>query len=1587
MTPVREPQRSWQEDALAAVRAELAPGTRAGAPPELDAFLTALMRDVDRRLWRTRGGRGLAALVWRMYEFARERKNGLELRVWNPPDCPGRTAIEAVQPDRPFLVDTTRLLLREEGLREECFVHPVLQIQRANGAFSIGQGERESVLYVEVAPRVADPAKLEAELRKRFATLAAVTDDYRRMVRALREVEANVEFAGQFIPGASGRAEKIRRFLGWLAADNFVFMGIRRYALEQSGDGGPRVTLRPGSGLGLFRDDRTSRFAGPLEGDSIPEELREQLADPRIILIGKSRLPSKVHRAGRLDRILVKEHDESGRVRGFNVVCGLFTFRALRTPGSQIPLLYERLEAILSQNQAAPQSHRQKAIVTAFDQTPAEFLLASHPDAAGRVIEDIIAAEGSDEPQLVLSVDANRRLLYAAVVMPRYRYRDELRGRVETVLAAHFGPLHADSRTSFIEEDTALIHFFCTPVEARLRECSFERLEAAVREKVAAWIDRLSDGLCERLGLEAGLELAAFYEDAFSEPYRVDTHPLDAVRDVLALETLHRGGGVPQFALYIDRLEPREPLLKIFLARPRLLSELLPIVDRFGIQVVDARREEVRAANRREATVVTLRILSLGEQEDLDALAPRLSEALRAVLDGVVADDPLSALVLNAGLTWREVDCFRTYVAYFQQIQGTLTAAYVQETLLGNPVAARLLLAYHRARLEPAVGGAERAAREARVRADFENYRARIPSLNEDRALAGLFELIDATVRTSFFTERAPYRLSIKLDAGRVAELEPPRPYREIVVSGPGFFGVHIRGGPIARGGIRYSDRPGDLRTEILGLMRTQMLKNGIIVPVGAKGGFVVVPAPASPADARARGDAKYREFIAGLLDVTDDIGSRGEIVPPPGVVRRDGDDPYLVVAADKGTAHLSDAANAVANERGFWLGDAFASGGSAGYDHKKYAITARGAWECARHHFAELGLDPERGSYTAAGIGDMSGDVFGNGFLLLRRVKLLAAFDHRHVFLDPDPDPESAWRERKRLFERAGSSWADYDAAKLSKGGGVFRRDASRIALSPAARAMLGLEQDSASGEEVIRAVLRMPVDLLWNGGIGTYVKSANESHADVRDRANDAVRVDGRELRARVVAEGGNLGFTQEARGEAASAGVRLEMDSIDNSAGVDLSDHEVNLKIALAPLVQSGELTLAQRDALLLEIADETCARVLAHNRAQALCLSLDERRSKLDREGFLWSIEQLCKAEGMSPAQGSLPDAAALEARGGGLRRPELAWLLGLAKLHLQRALLAAEVWQLPEFAEALYQGYFPERLAKAFPQALQRHRLRREIGAMVATNRLIDAGGVALVPLLCRELEAPVAGVANALLLAHEILASFDYRERVLAVPGAQREAVYDALLVHDRAVRGVARLLVRRAAVAPTLERVVRWRAALTELHALRADLPAQSALTRGEDQLARFASRGFPEDLARDVASAAVADLGASILWVSEETGAPLSATAIAYMALGERTGLNWAYDRIARAWPTDSWDRVELELLRGELLDLHAKLAGDVLSGGGGEALDAVERFLAPRAALLARIEELERRALASDRPSAIAAVTKALQRLREK
>jgi glutamate dehydrogenase len=1546
----------------------------------------------------TGGPAALASLAAEAFEWLQQREPGeIRVRVRNRPDRPGHTVVETLQDDRPFILDTLELVLARFGVDERLVVHPILLVIRDDSGRMIdvqlrADGEpRESYVYIEFAPPIEAPDRLqeiENHVRQFLSWVADVTEDHRRMVRAVRELTANLEFAGPALDGGTERTTRVQSFLEWIVDGRFVLVGTRRYRATSVGDE-LEVQIVPGTGLGMWRDDQSSRLKEPRRGTEIPGEIREDLEDPRVILISKSHMESRIHRAGRLDRIVVKEHDEQGEVSGFTTIVGLFTRRVLRTPGSQIPLLSERLRAVTERLGLNYGSHSHHAIVTAFDSLPVELLVGADVDRLADLLPELVSAASSKSVRLVTRTHPRGRLLYAAIVIPREHYREDLRVDIRRLLEERTGARFIDDRASFVEEGAVIVHCFCTSAEGDTIHADLTRLEAEVQQLCSPWEDQLLVSLRHAYDDGDSRILNARYERAFPEALRVATHATDAVRDVRALEAL-AATGQPQCSLYYDRAddERENSTLRLYLSESPFLSDILPIADHFGLRVLDAQLSEVSPADRSTVYVESLRILPLGpQQEDLDAISERLSDALRATLVGEMQSDPLNGLVLGAGLDWRQVDLIRTYLEYFLRIQGTLSRPYFWRALLENPLAVRMLVHWFEIRFDPAADEASRTAQEEKLRQAFQAYRDRISALNEDRALQGFFNLIQATVRTNYFAPPSrPHRVVLKFDSNSVDELSGVIPYREIFVHSAELAGIHLRGGPVARGGLRWSDRHDDFRVEILDLMSTQMLKNGIIVPVGAKGGFVLRREGQSPAEARAAADEQYRVFIASLLDVTDNLSPDGEVCPPEGVRRLDGDDPYLVVAADKGTAHLSDTANEIALARDFWLGDAFASGGSEGYDHKRYAITARGAWECVKHHMAELVIDPEKQSYEVVGIGDMSGDVFGNGLLLMRRAKLLAAFDHRHVFLDPDPDPKVSWAERKRLFELKTSTWEDYSPELFSDGGGVWPRDSKGIPIPEALRDRMGLGRQ-ASGQEVVRAILAMNVDILWNGGIGTYVKARYESHAEVGDRANDAVRIDADRLRARIVGEGGNLGLTQAARVEAAMDGARLDTDAVHNSAGVDLSDHEVNFKIALAPLVRSGRLGAAERRALLFDVAEQACEGVLAHNRAQVLCLSLDEIRSRQDPEAFELAITVLCEHSGFPPSDLDLPDAETLSARaaeGRGLLRPELAVMLGLAKLQLEAALHGVGFGESP-YLESIYRSYFPARFREELPDALDTHRLHAEIASLCVVNRLVDAGGATLFPTLQAELGVGAATAAAAMLLAEDVMRVPEIRERILREASGSRADLYAVLIELNEGVRMVAHFLVKAGIDALDTDRADRWRGALDELFEALRDFLAPGEIRRLDERRDRCIEQGLPEDLAERVACLPLADRGLNILRIHETTSRPEVEAARVYTRLGEEAGLNWMYERLAFIRSGTFWDRMVLADLRQNLLELQRAVTEHVLAGRPDDPSAAVDAFIRAHAADIKRTGELQQRAAATPTPSALSVIASRLDCLR--
>ncbi len=1544
----------------------------------------------------------LAGMAAEAFDWiARLEPGEIRLRVHNPADRPGHTVVEMLQGDRPFIVDTLRLELRRRATEARIVIHPLLPVERdATGQLcAILEGTDgaplESYVYAEIVPPMPDELAcrdLEASLREVMVWVADMVADHRRMILAIRELMANLEFAAPLIEGGEERSNKIRSFLDWIVGGRFVLIGMRRYRLARVAED-LEVQSIPGTGLGMWRSDASSRFFEARRGDGIPSDIHDELVDRRIIMINKSFMDSRIHRHGRLDRIIVKEHDDAGRVTGFAIIVGLFTLRVLRTPGSQIPLLSERLQQLLASRDLRPGSHNYQSYVTVFDSVPVEMLIGADVDQIGGLLDELRVASNSMSVRVVTRTSAHKRTLYAAVLLPREHYREDLRVGIRELLVERTGASYIDDRTTFLGEGTAIVHCFCSAAEGAQLDPDLVALEEAICLICSPWEDQLQDALRSVHGDVRASELAARYETAFPEALRVATHPMDAVRDVAAIEALHETGE-PQFELWFDQDDARHETatLRLYLREPPLLSDVLRPIHDFGIRAVDAQLAIVEPADRPAVAVESLRILPLGgNQKDLDILKPRLGEALAHTLSGAVTADPLDALVLGAGLDWRQVDLVRSYLEYFIQIQGVLSRPYLRTVLLENPLAVRLLVQFFEARFDPDpdLDEGERDNRQKFLREAFETYRNRIEALNEDRALRGMMNLVEATLRTNYFAKQGPpHRIVFKLDSSKVRELTGVKPHCEIFVHSAEMIGIHLRGGAVARGGLRFSDRHDDLRVEILDLMTTQMLKNGLIVPVGAKGGFVLRRTGLSPGEIRARADEQYRVFVASLLDVTDNLAPDGTLIPPAGVRRLDGDDPYLVVAADKGTAHLSDTANAIATQRDFWLGDAFASGGSDGYDHKKFAITARGAWECVKHHFAELGLDPETDDYTVAGIGDMSGDVFGNGLLIARRAKLLAAFDHRHVFLDPDPDPEASWQERKRLFDLPRSSWADYSSALLSPGGGVWPRESKRITVPEALRERLGLlDLAEVSGQDLVRAILSMDVDLLWNGGIGTYVKASSESSSDVGDRANDAVRIDASALRARVVGEGGNLGFTQRARVEASHRGVRIDTDAIDNSGGVDLSDHEVNYKIALAPLVRSGALDRDQRRALLLDCVGDACESVLSHNRAQALCLSLDALRARREPELFLRAAGALGRFAQIDPAELELPDDATIKersTRGLAFVRPELAVLIGLAKLHAQELLHGSGFLDDP-YLEPLYEGYFPTRFRQERRGSLAAHRLRREITGLRVVNRLVDAAGVTLFDALCTELGVGVPEVAAAMLQAEDLLGALELRERLIGEVSGSREGVYRALVALDDGVRSVARFLVKSGSNTLDRERILRWRTGIANLSDNLAAYLSEGETARYQQRCEALVADGLAGDPLHLIAALPLADRGLNIIRICEHLGVDPLAAARTYAQLGDRTGINWLFGRLGQADLATVWDRVALVDIRWELLDLQRQITVRVLGGAEGDPSGAIERFLSGHATEIRRVEELQRNASAITSVTALSVIASRLRFLR--
>jgi len=1544
----------------------------------LEAFVRRYFGRVAPDDLAARAGEDLFGAALSHWDFARQRAAGdTRLRVLNPDmDEHGwqstHTVVEIVTDDMPFLVDTVTMAVNRRGLTLHLYIHPIMDVARDAGGLRCapakGETLRESLMHVEV-DRLPDAQAREAladEIARALGDVRIAVADWRAMQAKVREVIAQLDAAPPPVPAeelAEGRA-----FLEWLADNHFTFLGYRDHDLVKA-DGEDGLRVVPGSGLGLLRAPKGTDISASFA--ALPPKVRERARARELLVITKSNSRSTVHRPGYLDYVGVKRFDASGAVCGEQRFIGLYTSTAYMALPEQIPLLRRKVAQVVARAGLEPNSHAGKALANILDVHPRDELIQSDVDTLYETAIGILQLGQRQRLRLFLRRDPYERFVSCLVYAPRERYDTALRRSWQTILEAAFQGSGSEFDVALSESVLARVLITVRTTPGAIPDVDAGALEARLAAAMRRWDDDLADALIEARGEAQGVALHARFSAAFPAAYRDDFSARAAVPDIALLETLSAQNPLA-LRLYRPPESAHDTLrFKLFHYGAAVTpSDSLPMLERMGLRVLEERPYRVAAADGAPLWVHDFTLRVLGETEvEVDALDDIFEDAFARIFAGTLENDGFNQLVLRARLDADEVTVLRAYARYLQQINFSLSQAFIERTLALHAPIARALVALFRSRLDPrAPADADGAGHAAEIEAAID----KVEQLNEDRVLRQYLALIRATLRTNWFRRDAAGRrrpfLSFKLDSRQVPDLPEPKPFVEIFVYSPRFEGVHLRGGKVARGGLRWSDRHDDFRTEILGLVKAQMVKNTVIVPVGSKGGFVLKKAPPpSERDAYlAEGVACYQDYLRGLLDITDNRAGDA-IVPPPEVRRHDGDDPYLVVAADKGTATFSDIANRVSAEYGFWLGDAFASGGSAGYDHKKMGITARGAWESVKRHFRELGIDTQSQPFSVVGIGDMSGDVFGNGMLLSKCIRLVAAFDHRHVFIDPDPDAARGWEERKRLFELARSSWADYAPELISRGGGVWPRSVKTIALSPEARHALGIDATHLAPNALISAILRAPVDLIYNGGIGTYVKASDESHAEVGDRTNDGLRVDGASLRCKVFAEGGNLGVTQRGRIEFARAGGRINTDAIDNSAGVATSDHEVNIKILLGLAIADGELTLKQRDKLLGEMTPDVATLVLRDNYFQTQSLSIARRMGARLLDAQTRFMRTLEKAGRLSRAIEFLPDDEELEsrrARGEGLATPEAAVLLAYAKLWLYDELLASPLPDDPWIATALAR-YFPARLRQAFAAYMARHPLRREIIVSHTLNSMVNRVGSTFVHGFVDATGASPAAVVRAYLLQREIFGLVPQWQAIEALDNQLPDEVQaDMLILEGRLIVRATGWLLRSARLEEDMAATIaHFRAGVD---ALRADLAGLlDADNRAQvDALATgFIERGVPETLARSVASTELLFAALDIVEVSSAARLPEMSVAGVYFGLAETLSLPWLRASIGKLPGEGHWPALARAAMRDDLAGLQRALTAQVVEGAGAGTTpqDMIAAWRTARAPALGRAQRL--------------------------
>jgi glutamate dehydrogenase len=1575
-------------------------------PPDrrdaLSAFAKAFLRRLSNDDLEASGVEQLYGLVRSAFDFADGR--GLHpsaVRVFDPdPATDGYEAVGSVvetnSDDTPFLVDSVQEELLSRGLAVRRLLHPVIgtvrdeqgRIERVMSGRDASH--RESVMHFELDRQLSleERPDLEERTRRILHDVRLVVRDFEPMQERVRHmIELARTAAVRYPPGEVGEAVD---FLEWLAQLNFVLLGYREYELVEA-DGVPRGAIRtvPASGLGILSDVQRSAFADTTRLADLDPAVRSRIEDGDLLVFSKTNSYSTVHRRARMDYIGVRIVEHEGEIVGEARLIGLFTSKAYMEPAAKTPLLHHKLEQILAAEDLIPGSHDYKEVVELFESFPKDELFQASTEELRLLVVGLLQLEKHGGIRVLVRRDLYGRSVSVVVALPRDRFNAALRKRLQQYFLEQFRGSTVDYHLSLGETESARI-FFTVHVDpgTQIPDVPYEQLEREVERLARSWDDDLRDALIAKVGPERGPALAEKYAPRFPSYYKASDEWALIVDDVLALERVETEPEGFLVGIGNEAKGERLTRVKLYKTGGKVdLSAFMPILEALGLRAV----EEIPTQLHGEGKVYIhdFGVLdSRGAVLDLGRESENVAATIAAVWRGEAESDSLNRLVTLTDLDWRQVQILRALRRYRMRVSSRYTEEYRNDAMAEHAHISARLVRMFEAKFDPERGASEDEIDEIRqsIHADLRE----VTSLDQDNILRSLLGTIEAMVRTNAYV---PGRssLSFKLRSARVPEMPKPHPLFEIFVYSPHMEAIHLRGGMVARGGIRWSDRKEDYRTEVLGLMKAQKVKNAVIVPDGSKGGFILRRTPSNPDELRAEVASQYVTFMRGMLDVTDNLVD-GSAVHPQHVRIHDAEDPYLVVAADKGTATFSDTANAVSEEYGFWLGDAFASGGSQGYDHKALGITARGAWESVKRHFREIGVDVMTQPFTVVGIGDMSGDVFGNGMLYTAQIKLVFAFDHRHVFIDPDPDPAASFAERQRLFTTPRSTWNDYDRSLMSAGGAVLDRSSKSVTLSAEARASLGIGGDvpqEMTPAEVIRHALQAPVDLLWNGGIGTYVKATREGHTEVGDRANDLVRVNGDQVRARVVGEGGNLGFTQRGRIEYARTGGRINTDFIDNSAGVDTSDHEVNIKILLGLAIRRGELTMDERNVLMQECADDIVAHVLYDNYQQAQILSQEVELRTQRVEAHEDLMQQLESDDGeLERDVEFLPSGDEMverRAAGEGLVRPELAVLLAYAKRAIFAALVESDLPDSPYLAQDL-RAYFPAKIVERFGHLIDEHPLRRELIATIISNDVVNAQGVTFVSRMVTETGASPADAVRAFRIARDVTGAVQRWSDVEALDGLIDPGIQNELMSGvDWLVETTSRWYLVRSSGHRLAEAVDDARESFRELSGVIDQIGPEAWREEHEHTVRRLEAEGVPAEIARRHAFQAELVHGPDIIAVSHATGRTVLEVARGFFLLGERLELDWLEHQVEDMPGGSRWQRWALQSMEDDLFTLRRSLAEAVLAECGGLPIDeAVEKFLESRDDAYTRLQRFMR-SLAVDGMGDLAQLTVALRQIR--